>query len=163
MWIQSLCFGVLAFVGISAHAASLDYNLRTVPASPVAGQPFQAVFEDNECEEFFLVAPGAAPTVQVQGNTVTVAADRIQVLDCSSDAATYSIPVPALPAGAYTIELVARAMGEPGNQVVEDTAVIQVGGGVSATPFTIPAGNGWTLTALMMLVAGVALWWRSRN
>ena len=97
-----------AFASTHSHALGVQYLLHTAPATPVSGEDFLAVFRDLECEEFFLVPPGAPPTVRVEGNVVTVAADRVDVLDCSSPAETYSIGISGLPAGNYTLRLAAR-------------------------------------------------------
>ncbi len=141
-----------------------QYNLRTSPIVPTAGQPFQVVFEDTECEVFFLSAPGAPPTVIVQGTTVTVEADRTQVLDCSSPAFTYTIPMPPLAQGAYTLQLVARIMGNPGNQVVEDSVALQIAGAASSEPSTIPATDDAVLVTLaLLLLAGSLTGWRGRR
>jgi hypothetical protein len=150
-------------VGMSSEAHA-QYNLRTVPATPVAGQPFQVVFEDTECEEFLLSSPGAPPSVTVQGTTVTVAADRIEVIGCSSPATTYSITAPALAQGAYTLELLARVMGEPGNEVVEASVPLQIAGAVASAPTSIPTTDSAARVLLAMLLAAIAmLEWRSRR
>ena len=143
-----------SLISTFAHAGSgVDYNLRTTPPSPAAGQPFQAVFEDTQCEQFMLTTPPAAPpSVQVQGSLVTVGVDRLPVLDCNSPAATYTISVPALDAGTYTLRLLAREMGDPGNEVVEDSITVVVRQATART-HSIPANGLESLGSLGALIA----------
>lgn len=118
----------------------------------MSGEDFLAVFRDLECEEFFLVPPGAPPTVRVEGNVVTVAADRVDVLDCSSPAETYSIGISGLPAGDYTLRLAARYLGD-GTEFIEETTQFTVGYGTVA----VPAFGDGALLGLAVLAAVVGL------
>jgi hypothetical protein len=56
-----------------AHA---QYNLRTVPVMPAAGQPFEVVIDDSPCEDFLTAAPGLPPTFTVEGNVASLTVDR---------------------------------------------------------------------------------------
>ncbi len=120
------------------------------------------VFDDDECETFFLLPPGNAPTITLQGNVVRVEVDHLDVIDCASPASTYTVAIPALSQGSYTIELVARAFGNPGIEVSLETAGIVVGPAAPTAPTSIPASNAMTLAMLAaMLVA--AVWMRRRD
>ncbi len=159
----TLAFLICCFFADRANAGTaFNYNLRTDPSSPAAGQPFAAVFDDTQCESFLLTFPAQPPSVQIQGTVVTVAADRFEVLDCSSPSATYSIPVAGLPAGNYTLELLARVMGEPGNQVVEASVPIVVGQATAVDTFTIPA-TGWESLAVLGMMIALGMWLHSRR
>src|SRR5687768_15514821 len=97
--LYALCLCSLGLMAASEGHA--QYNLRTFPTTPVAGQPFSVVIDDNECQEFVPDAPGLPPTFTVDGTAVSLAIDLVDVPDCGSAAVTFNVPVPALPAGNY--------------------------------------------------------------
>lgn len=156
--ISFLLFGCLAL--LATTEASAQYNLRTLPANPVAGQPFEVVIEEDECEEFVPSAPGHPPTFTVNGSAVSLAIDRIEVPDCGSAAVTFSVPVAGLPAGTYTLELIGRALQSPANFGSLQTVPLTVGQAVVAVPSTIPATGNAALALLVVVL--VAVGWRRR-
>ncbi len=129
-------FTLLVWVCVGMPSQALaQYNLRTVPATPAA-----------------------------QDTMVTVATDRIDAIGRASPAATYSVTAPALAQGTYTLELLAGAMGESGNEVVETSVPLQIAGAVASAPTSIPATDSATRVLLAMLVGAIALVaWRSRQ
>lgn len=143
-----LCTSML----VLSEEARAQYNLRTQPATPTAGQPFSVVFDEDECEDFILQAPGQPPSFTLNGTEAVLAVDRIENPACDSAAVTVTIPVPALPAGAYTLRLVARDFVAPEITGTLQIVPLLVAQGVAAQPFTIPVLGSWGL----VLLAGVS-------
>src|ERR1041384_6674917 len=81
---MTLALGSVVF----AEQAHAQYNLRTIPTTPTAGMPFQAAFDGNTCETFFLTAPANAPSVTTQGITIRVAVDHLALANCIAQPAT---------------------------------------------------------------------------
>lgn len=149
-----LVLAVASSLLFGSSDALAQYNLRTVPSTPQAGAPFVVAFDGTSCEIWTLEPPGAPPSVGVQASTVRVAADLATVSPCIVDAVVNTVGVPALPEGTYQLELVARALGAPGNENTVQVVSFQVGPAVNLAPFTIPATGApahWLLALLMML------------
>lgn len=152
---------LLLALSVSSQAFA-QYNLRAVPGVPSAGAGFQVVFDDDECEIFLLQEPGVTPAVVVQGSNVRVEVDRAPVIDCSSEASTYAIPVTGLPAGNYTLQLIGRVFESPGTEGLLQTVALQVSAPVFAAPATIPANimTALALLAAFLALSGCLMWWR---
>jgi hypothetical protein len=141
-----------------AGQACAQYNLRTVPAALTAGQPFLVVFDDDTCEDFFPNPPGLPPTFTVSGSQVTLAVDRLEVPDCSSASVTFSVPVPGLATGNYSLLLIGRALQSPDNYGELQTVPLTVGQAVASKTRAIPSSNAWSLAGLgssMILAAWI--------
>ena len=154
-------FAMLAFACIasSGTAGELGYNLRTVPATPQAGALFVAAFDSNECEIWVLPPQGEPPVVTVQGSTVRLEVDLLPLANCTFPPETNTLSVPALAAGDYQLELIARAYQSPGNDLLVQTITFQVGPAVTANTSTVPANNKVALAILvgLMMSLGYAL------
>jgi len=130
-----------------------------VPATPQAGAPFVAAFDDTECVDWMLLSDAEPPVVTVQGSIVRLEVDRITVANCSNQPRTNTLSVPALPPGTHQMELIGRAYLSPGNDLLVQTITFQVGPAVTASTLTVPADNKVALSILvgLMLSLGYAL------
>jgi hypothetical protein len=126
---------VLASVASSGTAGELGYKLRTVPAIPQAGVPFMAAFDSDECVDWMLLPDAEPPLVTVQGNLVHLEVDRISVANCSNQPFTNTLNIPALPAGAYQLELIGRAYQSPGNDLLVETVCLSANAICSSVNF----------------------------
>jgi hypothetical protein len=151
-WLMLSLFGTLCCI----DEAQAHYNLRTVPASPIAGHPFAVVFDDDECEDFPPTPPGLPPTFTVNGSQITLTVDRIEIVDCATTPVTFSVPVQGLPAGNYTLELVARAFEAPDVFGSLQIIPLVVGQSMPAIPTKVPSTNEPALAVLAALIALMA-------
>jgi hypothetical protein len=92
--------------------------------------------------------PGLPPTFTVSGSEATLAVDRIENPACDTGAVTVSISVHGLPAGSYTLGLVARAFEAPDITGTLQIVPLTIGQGVAAQHATIPGSSlgrfsGW--------------------
>ncbi len=157
-----LRFTVAVSAWVIAGPACAQYNLRTVPVALSAGQPFLVVFDDDTCEDFFPNPPGLPPTFTVNGSQVSLAVDRLEVPDCSSTSVTFSVPVPGLAAGNYSLLLIGRALQSPDNYGELQTVSLTVGQAVASQSRPIPSSNAWSLGCLASLMM-LATWLGSRR
>jgi hypothetical protein len=151
---KTMAVAILALAGIAWNgiADAQDYNLRTVPAIPQAGYPFVAAFDSTDCEIWMLLPNAEPPLVTVQGNLVRLEVDRATTANCPYPLRTSTLTVPALPAGSYQLELIAREYLSPGNDHLVQTITFEVGPAVTISPFAIPADNKIALSLLAGLV-----------
>jgi hypothetical protein len=154
-------FAMLALAGIAWNgtASAQEYNLRTGPATPNAGAPFVAAFDNTGCVSWMLLPDAEPPLVTVQGSLVRLEVDRLIVANCPVPLRTNTLSVPGLPAGSYQLELIAREYLHPGNDVLVQTVTFQVRPAVAASTFTVPADNKVALAMLvgLMVSMGYAL------
>jgi hypothetical protein len=141
-----------------------QYNLRTVPVVPIADQPFAVVIDDSPCEDFLVDPPGLPPSFTVNGDVASLAVDRIEVINCGTDAITLSVSVPGLPAGNYTLEFVAKMFEVPEVSATLQSIPLSVIPAMAAAPASIPTVIVPVLVALALVVAllGLLGWQRSR-
>jgi hypothetical protein len=141
-----------------ASPALAQFNLRTEPALPTAGAPFEVRFDGNPCQMFILPPYAPAPTVEVIGETVRVEVDYMNSFDCGAPYETSSVVVPGMPQGNYTLELVGRAFENHEYEGTLETIALPVA--AAAVPARIPATNWLTNALLILAAAAVGMRWR---
>lgn len=160
------CAIALTCLGIPGlgSAQTNNFNLRTVPTAPTAGQAFVVIADGNACNRLFVgdiegvgqpydqltISPGV---IRVQ---VGIAVDLLQ--PCDQVPSTVILPVPAQRAGNYQLELIGRLL------FTTDTGVFQVanltiGPPVElTTPRRIPASSFVSLGVLgLAMVSALVL------
>jgi hypothetical protein len=152
-----ITFAMLALASIawSRTICAQEYNLRTVPATPQAGAPFVAAFDNTDCVIWMLLPDAEPPLVTVQGSLVRLEVDRLNVANCPVPLRTNTLNVPGLPVGSYQLELVAREYLHPGNDILVQAITIEVGPAITISTLAVPADNRIALALLVGLMLGL--------
>lgn len=145
----------------SAVAQSGLFQLRTEPATPVAGQPFDIVAQSGPCTVLLTGDPLGNGSFQyggitVWGNRASAKWGGLNEISCNAPITTVRQTAAGLPAGAYTVQLVLQQFPPSGtgstNEAVAEAIQIQVVSGAQGA-VTVPA-NGF---AGLCVLAGLIL------
>lgn len=151
----SVLFWLLLGMSSIAVAQTPDTStFRTIPGSPPADRPFDAVF-GIVMHEFVTGFYGIYPQYRVLGDRVDILFDTGCGLPCPTLGSTvyleYPLIMPALSAGSYTVRFVYGEFDNP-SEVFGEFQMI-VGGAAAAAQ--LPAGDSvpWLLGLLLILAA----------
>lgn len=153
----------LAVIALPIHegiAGNPNYNLRTEPPSPVAGQPFFVVADSGLCYTLFVGNPTG--TFEYGGVTMAPGVIRAQVgyqevFSCNGNLSSVRQRVDGVPAGTYNIELIVQEFLVPQNENLVATISVQVAvAGPGVVPQQIPVLGSWSAFALVLLLGGGA-------
>ncbi len=140
-------------------AGTPTYNLRTDPATPIAGQSFQVVADGNSCELLFVANPygdGVYDEVTVSRGLIQaqVGYNRTLVPPCENPPHTVGLTIPGQPAGEYRVELIGRQFFSTDEGLLQAINITIAGGVATGAPVVVPASD---LNGLLMLSALVFL------
>lgn len=169
-WLLILICGVWSSFAVGGDA--VDFRLRTVPAVPIAGQPFTVQADGTSCVLLFLNDPIGSGQIYSQ---VTVSPGLIQAQvgyeptllpPCENAPHTVSLAVPGQPAGTYRLELRGRPLFSSGSgtdllQAVDIT--VAAGAPAFAQAQTVPAAGSVSLGLLFGAIAILAFIAMSRR
>lgn len=158
---RSAAWAGLLLVSSTVIAGIPPSTLTFDPASPRAHQVVTMTHHLGSCGDTF---PGYSPThrvVEVSGTTVRVTVDYQHSICIPSQPfqPTYAWTLGMLPAGTYTVELIADGGDAPSTFVLATGDLVVAPGLVAApSPTTVPGLNGWGLGVLVGLtLAGAGL------
>lgn len=153
------------FLGAVAHPNQANaqtglFQLRTEPATPIAGQPFDIVAQSGPCVVLLTGDPLGTGNLQyggvtVAGNTVSAQWGGLNALSCNAVITTVRQTASGLPAGTYAVQLVLQQFPPSGigstNESVAETIQIQVANAAQGAAL-VPASDWAGLCILVGLV-----------